>query len=85
MGGPQCRLLILRNANVPCHYFCNFHVDVTKTKCCLSNLRKGPCHVTDIFSQVDMLHVSVSFKKWLCRHVDFKGHGPQSVMRWKSA
>ena len=27
MGGPQCRLSILRNGNVPCHYFSNFPVD----------------------------------------------------------
>ena len=26
-GGPQCRLLILRNGNVPCHYFRHFPVD----------------------------------------------------------
>ena len=27
MGGPQCRLSILRNGNVPCHYFRNFPVE----------------------------------------------------------
>ena len=27
MGAPQCRLLILRNCNVPCCYFRNFPVD----------------------------------------------------------
>ena len=26
-GGPQCRLSILRNGNVPCHYFLDFSVD----------------------------------------------------------
>ena len=26
-GGPQCRLSILRNGNVPCHYFLNVPVD----------------------------------------------------------
>ena len=27
MGGPQCRLSILRNGNVPCRYFSNVSVD----------------------------------------------------------
>ena len=27
MGGPQCRLSILRNGNVPCRYFLNVPVD----------------------------------------------------------
>ena len=26
-GGPQCRMSNLRNDNVPCHYFCNVHVN----------------------------------------------------------
>ena len=26
-GGPQCRLSILRNGNVPCRYFLNVPVD----------------------------------------------------------
>ena len=26
-GGPQCRLLILRNGNVPCRYFLEFPVN----------------------------------------------------------
>ena len=26
-GGPQCRMSILRNDNVPCHYLCNYPVD----------------------------------------------------------
>ena len=28
MGDAQSRLSILRNANVPCHYLYNFHVDM---------------------------------------------------------
>ena len=32
-GGLQCRMSILRNANVPCRYFCNFPVDFKITKC----------------------------------------------------
>ena len=27
-GGPQCRVAILRNGNVPCHYFLNVPVDL---------------------------------------------------------
>ena len=42
-GGIQCRLSILRNGNVPCHYFLNVPVDFKVVQCPLSNLRK--CHV----------------------------------------
>ena len=41
MGGPQCRLSILRNDNVPCRYFLNVPVDFKIVQCRLSNLRKG--------------------------------------------
>ena len=46
MGGPQCLLSILRNGNVPCHYFRNFPVDFKIVQCRLSILRNGnvPCH-----------------------------------------
>ena len=27
-GGPQCRKSILRNGNIPCCYFYNFHIDL---------------------------------------------------------
>ena len=57
-GGPQCHMLILRNGNVPCRYFCNFHVDFKIATCPLSNLRKGPCHVSNIYSHVDKRHVT---------------------------
>ena len=40
---PQCRLSILRNCNVPCHYFLNVPVDFKLVQCRLSNLRK--CYV----------------------------------------
>ena len=36
----QCRLSILRNANVPCLYFSNVPVDFKVVRCRLSNLRK---------------------------------------------
>ena len=46
MGGPQCRLSILRNGNVPCHYFRNFPVNFKIFQRRLSILRNGnvPCH-----------------------------------------
>ena len=39
MGGPQCHLSILRN--VPCRYFCNFHVAFKIAQYHLSNLRNS--------------------------------------------
>ena len=61
MGAPQCRLSILRNGNVPCHYFLNFPVDLKKVQCRLSILRKDdvPCRY---FSTVP-----VDFKEVQCR------------------
>ena len=46
MGGPQCRLWILKNGNVPCHFFGNFPVYFKTVQCCPSILRNGnvPCH-----------------------------------------
>ena len=60
MGGPQCRLWILRNGNVPCHYFRNVPVDSKIVQCRLSILRNGnvPCHYFYNFP------------------VEFKGQGP---------
>ena len=40
MGGPRCRLSILRNGNIPCRYFSNVPVEFRVVKCRLSNLRK---------------------------------------------
>ena len=81
MGGPQCRLSNLRNGNVPCPYVCNIHVDFKIVSCPMSNLRNCPCHVINIFSHVNRLHVDVDFKKWPCRPVEFKGQGPQGRQR----
>ena len=39
-GGPQCRLSILRNDNVPCHYFLDFPVNLKKVQCGLSILKR---------------------------------------------
>ena len=43
--GPQCRLSILRNVNVPCHYLLDSPVDFKIVQCPLSVLRNGnvPC------------------------------------------
>ena len=45
MAGPQCRLSILRNVNVPCHYLLDSPVDFKIVQCRLSILRNGnvPC------------------------------------------
>ena len=45
MGGPQCRLSILRNGNVPCRYFLDFPVDFKIAQCRLSIFRNDnvPC------------------------------------------
>ena len=46
MGGPQCRLSILRNGNGPCRYFRKFPINLKIVQCRLSILRNtnGPCH-----------------------------------------
>ena len=43
-GGGPCRLSILRNGNVPCHYYFKLLVEYI-VQCCLSILRNGnvPC------------------------------------------
>ena len=61
----------LRNGNVPCRYLCISHVD---SKILMMNLISGPCHVTNMFSNVGRLHVD--FKKRQCRPVEFNGQGP---------
>ena len=45
MGGPQCRLSILRNGNVACRYLKKNPVDPKIPQCHLSVLRSGnvPC------------------------------------------
>ena len=40
MGGPQCRLSILRNGNVPCRYFLNFPVELKKSLMAPVDFRK---------------------------------------------
>ena len=61
VGGGGCRMWISRSGNVPCYYFYNFHDEFKIVLCRLSNLRKGPYHVNDIFSHVDKLHVACRF------------------------
>ena len=60
-GGPQCRMSNLRNGHVNCHYFSHFHVDLKKLLCRMSILRNSLCHVDNIFSHVDRLHVACRF------------------------
>ena len=43
--------------------FFNFNVDLKMVPCRMSNLRNGLCHVDNIFSHVDKLHVACRFKK----------------------
>ena len=60
-GGPQCRLSILRNGNVPCYYFQSFPVDFKVVQCRLSILRNDnlPCCY--------FANVPVDFKVVQCR------------------
>ena len=61
MGGPQCRMSIFRNGNVPCRYFSNFNVDFKIAKFRLSNSREGPCHADNIYSHVHELYATCQF------------------------
>ena len=62
MGGPQCRLSILRNAmDVTCHYFSNVHVDLKKVSCRMSNLRNTLCHGVYFYPPVTRLYVACQF------------------------
>ena len=78
-GGPQCRLLILRNDNVPCRYFSNVPVDLRIAQCHLSILRNGnvPCHY--------FLRLPVDFKIVQCRLLNLReGCVVQSNLRVKA-
>ena len=50
-----------KNGNVPGCYLCNFDVYFKIAVCRLSNLEEGPCHVGNIFSNVDKLYVTCRF------------------------
>ena len=72
-GGPQCRMLILRNGNVAClcHLFSSIsHVEFKKRLCSMSL----HCYPSCRMSLSTMSHVG--FKKCSCRPVDFRGQGP---------
>ena len=78
-GDPQCRLSILRNGNVPCHYFIDFPVDFQSVQCRLSILRNRNvlCHyILNFPVDFKSLMSPVEFKKRPCRPVEFKGQGP---------
>ena len=75
-GGPQCRLLILRNGNDPCCYSRNFHVDLQIAQRHLSNLRNTLYY----FSVADRsFMLPVDFKNWPCHPDEFKGQGHLSL------
>ena len=57
-GGPKCHMTNLRNGNVNCHYFFNFHVDFQKVSCHMLNLRNDLCRVGNIFCHIDRLYVA---------------------------
>ena len=59
-GGPQCRMSILRNGHVPCHYFVfNFHVGFKMVTCTMSILRT-PYVVSFMFSSCSLAPCRVS-------------------------
>ena len=51
MGSPHCRLLILRNGNVLCHFFQNFAVDLKKSPMSPVDFEKWQCSLS-LFSKV---------------------------------
>ena len=55
---------VLRNGHLPCHYFCNIHVNFKMIPYPMSNLRNALCRVTYFFPHVARLHVD--FKKLPC-------------------
>ena len=60
-----------------CQLFFYFHVNFQMLSCRMSYLRKGPCHVENIFFLVSIGPMShVDLKKWPCRPVEFKGQWP---------
>ena len=67
MGGPQCRLSILRNGNVPCRYFLNVPVYFKKSPMSPVDFKKCQCPLSLIL-------------KIPCRFKDSKGQGPQSYL-----
>ena len=78
-GGPQCRLSILRNGNVPRHYFLFFNVDFKKVQCRLSILRNGnfPCQYSKkIPVDFKIVQCRLSNLRKGCVSLSSKGQGP---------
>ena len=49
-GGPQCRMLNLRNGHVACPLALHVHCHLYKMlSCCMSNLGNALCRVTHFF------------------------------------
>ena len=57
---PQCRLSILRNGHVPCHYFYNFHADSKMAPCRMSIETPVSCHYM-FCGHVDKPYVACRF------------------------
>ena len=51
MGGPQCRLLILRKVNVPFHYFLFLSVDFKKSPMSPVEFKKRSCRPVEFKCQ----------------------------------
>ena len=81
MGGPQCRLSIFKNGNVPCCYFRNFPVDFKNSVMSPVDFEKWQRPLSVIFKCSCQFYGAsmspVDFKKWLCHPVKFKGQGPR--------
>ena len=74
MGGPQCRVLNLRNGHVSCHL--TIHVTTKMLLCPMMNIRNALYRIT-IFLVMSLSPMShVDFKKRLCHCVEFRGQGP---------
>ena len=65
---------VLRNGHVPCHSFCNIHVNFKMIPYPMSTLGNTLCRVKYFFPHVARLHVD--FKKWPCHSVKLMGHEP---------
>ena len=62
--GPQCCMSVLRSGHVPCHYFCNIHVNFKMIPYPMLILRNTLCCVPYFSPDIARLHVD--FKKLQC-------------------
>ena len=67
-GGSPMSHVDIRNDHVPCHYFCNFNVDLKMVQCDMSILGNTLCCVVYFCPPLAGRSMSpVDFKKWPCR------------------